>query len=124
MTMRRCRRLQNFSVGRNSPSEGWKIFLSRSVIDFDLPSARTDAVEVKGGDFHVQGLSENELWVFFLKYLCCVLGLSQLLLPSEEATPAALGQNVIDNVTGNAAFPASSLVQILLSPKITWAAQK
>lgn len=67
VTMRRCRRLQNFSAGRNSPSEGQKIFLSRSVIDFGLPSARTDAVEVKGGDFHVQGLSENELRVFFFK---------------------------------------------------------
>lgn len=43
------------------------ISFCKCVIDFDLSSARTDAVRVKGGDFHVQGLSENELWVFFLK---------------------------------------------------------
>ena len=35
----------------------------KCVLDFDLSSARINAVEVKGGDFQVQGLSENELWV-------------------------------------------------------------
>lgn len=66
--------------------------------------------------------------IFFKKRkLCCGLGVSQLcwlVTPSEEATPVALGQNIFDNTTGNAAFPASSLVWILLSPRITWAAQK
>lgn len=91
----------------------------KRVLNFDLSSARTNALEVKGEDFQVQGLSENELWVsLFKRKPCYVVRLSQLcwlVAASEEAVSGAqrcwlLGQIVVNSITRNAAFLGSSLV--------------